>query len=169
MSGYLSSYAGPYLKVKKKTQDSYIEFKICPNENCDRYNKKLTIKTPKFCSECGFEIKDDKEENVKVLEFFEGPITDDSLVDFARYDDMMIPGHHIIIPNWQSLTSKELSSFDKQEDDTISIKYLEQDYKQIFENIEEFKNKNSTSIKLIEDFYGKENVKIHWGIFQSYS
>jgi len=166
---YLQSYVGPYMKIKRKTETITKEYKSCINNICKNFNKRFSLMSgEKFCSECGSEIKILSEPDVKILQFWDNPLNNGELIDIDK-NNYIIRDYHIVVPNLFSLRpDKSLLSYGEHSDGAISIKYLEQEFLKIQNDIEELKEKCKTQILVLEKFYGKKNISYHWGIFQYY-
>ncbi|HND46752.1 MAG TPA: hypothetical protein PLC61_10200 [Chitinophagales bacterium] len=171
MGSYLQSYIGPYFKIKKKTVETTLEYKCCNNKNCEKFQQQLsTLKLEtKFCPECGCQINIHSEPYVKVLRFWDSPTggKNDNLIDISQYDEHLIPGHHIVIPNLRGLKPNNVKLKD-EEDDFVNILYLETESINIEKDIQEFKENCSKHLIELQEFYGSDNIETHWGIFQYY-
>jgi len=168
MGTFASSYVGPYFKIKRKTEEIQKEYKCCDNKSCQRFEKRLSElkSTIKFCPECGQPIQTHSEPDVVVLSFWNSPIggKNDNLIDISNYDEHLMPGYHIIIPNLISLIPENFKT--KDDDDFILIPEMENCFDKIKKDLEDFKENCKKYIPELEEFYGKENIEIHWGIFQ---
>lgn len=163
-----NSYLGPYFKIKKKTKEIQKKYKCCDNKSCLRFNKHLSElkSTIKFCPECGQPIQTHSEPDVVVLEFWDSPTgsKNDNLIDISNYYQHFIPGYHIVIPNLTKLIPKNFEV--ENSDGFILIPEMENGFDKIKKDLEDFKENCKKYIPELEEFYGKENIEIHWGIFE---
>lgn len=161
-------YAGPYFKIKKKTEEISMEYKCCDNKLCDRFKKQLSNlkSTIKFCPECGQKIHTYSQINVVVLTFWDSPTggDNDNLIDISINDQHLMPGYHIVIPNLTKLIPKNFEV--ENGDGFILIPEMENGFDKIKKDLEDFKKNCKKYIPDLEQFYGKENIEMHWGIFE---
>lgn len=144
---------GPYLEVKGKIEKNVAKVKrVCPNHK-SRQTK------DKFCSLCGTLV-----ENVDFNEV--ETITPKQLLrsESENSDDLYSPeGMSVFISN---LNPPNNISVDYYDYDSIDLS----DKAEVMSiQLDWFKSKFSEEIKLFVDNFGKENVKVCWGVLVYWS
>lgn len=95
-------YFGPYVLVKNKIEIVAETERMCTNKDCIKY-KKVVPQNLKFCSECGFILKDkekSKNEEVSAYQFlFEKKEFIDKLFCASNCGENIIKGYDALCPN----------------------------------------------------------------------
>jgi hypothetical protein len=166
---------GAYLLVHGVITETIEEaVNTCSNEECGQHQSNRDLKGKGFCSVCGSKVAPkiySKEIKKHARSFLDDLIWDDKFEeDELSWTDPMGCGGGVFIPNYASPFEKErrsnagkdkiLDSYDEVTDLTGINSSEEVDW---------FKEKYSDLIKQFEDNFGKDNVRVGWGVIEWYS
>jgi len=152
MSVYYNIYYGAVIVAQNRMINENIEVLGCPK--C-----KIKIASARFCSECGTQISlIPFQKQIRAINAWN--LIDLCDQDLYHIDKGMEKLKDYYIPNRENDTFPCLQ-FEPTCDD-IDINLMNVD---IQKGIEEFKTTYREQIQLVENEYGKENVKIEWRLF----
>lgn len=144
----------------------------CSNEECEKYKNNTDFKGEKFCSSCGSKIKPkiyNREIKLDADRFLDNLIYDDEFEENELlWTDPMGGGSGVLIPNY--ITPFDLKR--RADKDKLFDKYHEVTDLTVNHSTEEifwFKEKYEDLIKKFRDNFGKDNVRVGWGIVEWYS
>jgi hypothetical protein len=145
-------YIGPYLEVSGRIEIDKIKIKrICPNHP-EKESK------DKFCSKCGEEIKNVEYSEIRKVDpvqfmyqsFQNGSIKEDDLWSPEYFNSQILPNKYI--PNKIKI------------DDNGGFADISNSLDKMNDQIQWFKENFRKEILIFENAFGKDNVKILWGI-----
>lgn len=151
------TYLGPYMVINKKTIIIESLTYTCPKSDCKRFN---TVLKANFCPECGSPKKEEKK-NKEVKRGFDF----DLIYELHIHEDLFFhpefiekeeeeeneENESIILPNnirgakWNKKT-KSISNIRP----TLELELFEKLY--------------NSELIIIREYFGKENVKLKWGL-----
>lgn len=155
-------HIGPYMIVTgEKIEMIDREIRTCSNKKCETYKiNQEYVKSQNFCAECGSEIAIKKYKEKWVSDPHQ-LISDEPYDDFSDelcWTDPMGCNSGVFIANHEA-------PFDKDRDeDLVDLTSVN-----IQEEIEWFKNKYKDIIEIFHKEFGKNSVKIKWGVISWYS
>jgi hypothetical protein len=149
MSVDYNTFVGPYLEVHNPLRNSTEEYHTCSNKKCKNHAKPIS---DKFCSKCGGKIKLERFPCQNRIEFDINVISEDlseAMIEYNYNGD-----------NMYFYYSDYGSSFDGN--DCIA---KEIDINDPVKKLYEFQLKFKSEIEQIQNIFGKDNVKVKWGVF----
>lgn len=151
-------HIGPFVQCKK-TKTVKSDRHRCGNSVCERHKQVFSYKdrSTNFCSKCGCAIETFQiDQNMNPYDLIE-KMNEDLYVKNGNPADE----YDVFLPNKQfRATKEEWRSFDPRFVDLcrpVSIDAPGID-------LDEFKSRFATAIKLLMDTYGEEHVEICWGV-----
>lgn len=171
----MNSRIGVFLIVDGKITETSEEcVNTCSNENCDNHKRNKDFTGEKFCSSCGSKVapKIYKHElKIDANRFLNNLIYEDKFEeDELCWTDSMGCGQGVFIPNYVSpFESERRKEVGKDEllnkyDDVIDLTGIDST-----EEIAWFEEKYKDLIKMFQDNFGKDNVRVGWGLVEWYS
>lgn len=162
------TYIGPYFSCKLgKNKRDTVSFRDCPNENCEQHGGKRPFdSSAKFCPNCGQAIvvteKDIEVSSIdakKVANAVRDSLTrpfGDSAGDWMKTWNV-----HIWMGN------KGGDNIGLNFDPTTEVMIEEMDINFLSREKEEFEKFYSEELRVLQKFYGEDNVRTCWGLINA--
>lgn len=153
MSVHYHVFLGPYLEVHNPMKDTVVPRQTCPNEKCSNHKKKVEAN---FCPRCGEKIRHigvpararvefnayDEFEGESITEFTSEDIKDENYIYFhTNRNDC---------PGTTFYDSPEVRPIDGETPN---------------KEMAEFSKYHAKEIGILEQKFGKDSVKVKWGVF----
>jgi len=179
MSVDRNSHIGVFLIVDGEIIETTEEcVNTCSNNECNNHKSNKDFTGEKFCSSCGSKVAPKiykHERKIDAYRFLDNLIYEDKFEeDELCWTDSMGCGQGVFIPNYSTpfdLKRKEGHSRMKKEGDVIH-KYDDVTDLTVNHSTDEifwFKEKYEDLINLFRDNFGKDNVRVGWGVVEWYS
>lgn len=155
MSLDYSTYLGPYFECKVGKRKNTLQFKSCPNSQCEKQNKAVSD-VVHFCPSCGTRIAPAQGPEIEIEEVNTWEVSD------ALRQGLWCCGRKEQMHLWRSNRSdrKVGISFDPTEDSFIEA--IDPDRRS--DELRKFVSLFSEEHKILCQFYGEENVAVRWGL-----
>ena len=157
MSCHYHVFIGPYLEVHNPIRETTEKIRSCGNPNCGRHKKRLINSSDQFCPSCGEKIRhvDVPSRGRKEFNIYD-EFTAERLTE-ARFEGMpkQYQDYMLFCSNMNDCDGKTFY-------DTVEVVSMDQNTPNA--QIEEFAKYFAIEIARIAEVFGKDVVKIKWGV-----
>ena len=161
-------YLGPYLKVKRVDKEISKEVITCSNIECIHYDEEFFIQD-NFCKRCGSPIKERIKTSLVKAGFMRWINSSNDDENISYLNDVVF-NHaaskskvEIVMSNKNTINGRELH-FDETYDSDVDAMKVDKLEERIT-----FTREHQKAIDSMKEYFGGENISMHWGmvIYQS--
>lgn len=155
MSVSFNTFVGPYVEVYSPEKQSTEEYHSCPNKKCVNHTKPIS---DGYCSKCGTKIERMERACMEKI-------------DFDCYDEFPDYSLEEVITTYKPTDCEDYIYFvngNKHaigiilDGNDVSVNQIDEKTPQAESEL--FKNKLNKEITRLQEVFGKDNVKIKWGV-----
>lgn len=150
-----NTYLGPYIQVYSPSKDTTVKKQRCPNTACS--NHKRDVNAP-FCSKCGEKIRHIDVTIKAEIDFDIYNEFDERLFEAGANYGQIVKDHHIYVSNVRGGPGERCNA---ENSGIIPI-----DPVRVGTDLFRMKEQFAKEIARLQEVFGKDAVKVEWGLIQ---